>query len=155
MTRVAGSSSAFARDSALPSTAVGETAAFSPEPVVVAVRDFPAPWLEQVCDAIERLLELSDNWDSYGAKAIESDAVACAIGVIEHLSHIQNVPEPTVTPTPDGHVGFCWDTGEWSLDLSVDPSGLLSYVFLDQRDPSQEQESRTRNANDLLFFLTR
>lgn len=132
-----------------------DTGALAPPRKVMAIRTSPADWLAEALDAIERLLTLGKNWDSYGANAVDQESVRRASELAQRLAWVENVEAPSITATPDGDVGFCWDTGEWSLDASVDPTGLISYVLLDEGDPSQEQEGRTRNVNDLAELATR
>ena len=131
-----------------------ETKALSAEHWVIARRDSPALWLQEVQKEIEALIGLEHNWDSYGASPVQGEAIAHAIALVRELSLYVNVKAPTVTATPDGCVGLCWDTGDWSLDASIDHTGLIGYVFLDEQDPSQEREGRTRSLGELVALLT-
>jgi hypothetical protein len=117
--------------------------------------DSPAPWLDDALQAINSLAGLGGNWDSYGASAIDSESVVSARRLAEFLAGIVSVKPPVVTATPEGDVAFCWDTGNWSLDASVDRTGLISYAFIDERDPGKEYEGRTRDLNDLVEIVTR
>lgn len=121
---------------------------------VFAVRTAPAPWFASVNQAILRLADRSENWDSYGAKAIDPAAVANATRIARELAMIEGVARPVVGGTPDGEVVFEWDTGEWSLDLTVDPSDQFHYAYLDRLDPACDDEQYTRNLDDLLVLLT-
>lgn len=117
--------------------------------------DNPAPWLDDALEAISSLAGLGGNWDSYGANAVDAGSVACARQVAEFLAGCVSVRPPVVTATPDGDVAFCWDTGNWSLDASVDRTGLISYAFIDERDAGKEYEGRTRDLSDLVGLITR
>ena len=123
--------------------------------VTLAQREAPAEWLLATLKRIRELLFLGENWDSYGARAVHPGAVRAALAVAERLSRWVGVPVPAVTATGDGHVGFCWDEDEWSLDASVDDTGLVTYVFLNESRPQDDIEARTRNADNLLHLLTR
>jgi len=124
-------------------------------PPVFAVRSAPADWHGDVDQAILRLLRRGENWDSHGAAPIDADAVANAREIARTLALIDGVPQPTVGGTPDGEVGLAWDVGEWSLDLTVDGSGLLHYVYLDEADSTRDVERRTRNSTEIANYLTR
>lgn len=144
---------AFELSDAVPADAGEDTVVFSKAPVV-ATREAPADWLSDVCSAIEQLLDLPENWDSYGAYRVDPKSVSQGLAVATDLSWYVGIDRPTVTATPEGHVGFCWDSGHWSLDASIAPSGLISFVYLDREDRDRDLESRTRKVERLVEFLT-
>lgn len=146
---------AFANTVSVSAATEDDTRALTRDSPVVAPRERPAPWLNDVLNAIDRLLTLRANWDSYGANAVNDESITWARELARFLSGLVSVDRPSVTATPDGDVAFCWDTGDWSLDASVDRTGLISYAFLDERDPSKEREGRTRNVGDLVELVTR
>lgn len=131
------------------------TDALTLKAAMVAQRDRPAPWLEDALGALEALRVVGEDWDSYGAAAVAPGAIEPATDVCKYLASFVSICPPVVTATPAGEVGFCWDTGGWSLDVSVDRTGLISYVFLDEQDPGNDQEGRTRYLTELMPFLTR
>ncbi len=120
----------------------------------LAVRTDPASWLSDALKAIRSLRALEQNWDSYGARTVKDDSIEKSKTLAFSLSKIENVAAPTVTATPAGHVGFCWDSGDWSLDAEVYPSGLVEYVYLDRRDSAADREARTRVYEELAVLLT-
>ena len=87
-----------------------------------APREEPAEWLMDALSSLERLRSLGKNWDSYGAAPVNPKSVGCGVVFARHIADFVPVLAPVVTATPEGDVGFCWDTGDWSLDLSIDPS---------------------------------
>ena len=64
------------------------------------------------------------------------------------------VAEPAVGASPEGHVGFSWDEGAWSLDAEVLPDGRIEYVYLDEQDSAKDRDTTTRLWTDLLELLT-
>ncbi len=148
------SSVAFAEGDPIPADAKEKSDALSREPVVLAVRDVPSAWLPSAIAELERLRELPPNWDSYGAQRVDRDSVLRATELLQCLARFIGTEAPTVTATPSGDAAFCWDAGAWSLDASVDPSGLISYVFLNEQDHSQDRDGRTRDAGTLAALLT-
>jgi len=145
---------AFEQSLGVPASTPEDTAALSSQGTVLASRNRPADWWSGVREKIEGLLSLNENWDSYGAKPVEPTAVHQALKVALDLSQIVGVDAPTVTATGDGHVGFCWDSGTWSVDASIDPSGLINYVLLDERLPGKERETRTRDLAELAVLVS-
>ncbi len=122
---------------------------------VVATRAYPASWLAEALKVVARLLTLEPNWDSYGADVVSHDSARHAEKTLRELARIENVPSPTVTATPDGEVGFCWDAGGWSLDAWVEPAGRIVYVFIDETDHANDRDTWTDHWQDLVPLLTR
>ncbi|GEM_PF-3912106 len=120
----------------------------------VVFRLRPANWFQSVDRLITSLAALGRNWDSYGAAPIDPEAIMIARQVAHDLAMIDGVPQPVIGGTPDGEVGFAWDAGDWSLDLTVDASPCLHYVYLDRQDPRRETERHVRNLRELAFLLT-
>ena len=121
----------------------------------VAMRTHPDPWLDQALSIVTDLLALEPNWSSYGSEVVKYESVRHAVDVLFWLAHIENVEAPTVTATPDGEVGFCWDAGDWSLDAWVETAGRINYVFIDETNHDNDRDTWTDNWQDLLPLLTR
>jgi hypothetical protein len=133
----------------------GKTTAFSEGRPVVALRDHPANWLSVTIKKIDALSSLERNWDSYGADPVDNGSIERARELVEYLACVRNIDAPTVTATPEGNVALCWDEGNWSLDASVDSSGLVAYVFLDEQDSANDRDTWTRDIEVLAALLTR
>ncbi len=104
--------------------------------------------------SIKGLSELEPNWDSYGAVTVDNRSIVVAVEVIYAIASSIKAHEPTIAATPDGNVGLCWDLGNVSLDVTILPSGLMEYVFLDEVDSTRDYESRTRLPGDLSAMLS-
>ena len=111
-------------------------------------------WLSDVLSQIEGLRNLPPNWDSYGAVPVDPRSISAAREVIARLARYVNVGKPAVGATPDGDVGFSWDVGDWSIDADIAPSGRISYVYLDERDHVNDEDTWTNDPCDLLHLLT-
>ena len=113
-----------------------------------------ATCLGEVDRSIQRLALFQEDWNSYGGAPIAPEAIANALRLVQDLARIDGVPAPAVGGTPDGEVGLAWDMGDWSLDLTIDGSGLLHYVYLDEGDSSLDVERSTRNLGEIANYLT-
>lgn len=111
-----------------------------------------SPWCSLVRRRIQDLLLLQENWDSYGALPVDRRSVDHAVNLARDLATISGVDPPAIAATPNGDVGFCWDKGSWSLDLSVDPDGVISYVYLNELS-GEETERRTRDVGELIPLM--
>lgn len=123
-------------------------------PTVFARRAAPPDWLADTIVKLDKLVGLEQNWDSYGASPVDHTSVATAKELIRYLAMFTNVDKPAVGATPDGQVGFSWDEGAWSLDVEVLSDGRFAYVYLDERDGSNDRETATRESSELLPLLT-
>lgn len=112
-----------------------------------------AEWLASTVQAIRSLLELPEGWDSYRAARAHEGSVTNALKLIRVLAEHPGIGKPVVTATPNGDVGLCWDVGEWSMDASIDPTGLISYCFLDETNRARDRDTRTRDIGELVELM--
>lgn len=131
--------------------ATGE--AFSPHRLVFAVRNTP----DWVCNRVEQLhalLQLKENWDSYGAEPMDPRSVVHAENLLRWLARFVGVEAPTVTASPDGHAALCWDDGQRSLEVEVRSDGVFQFTFIDEKDASRDEEAEIMDAGRLAELLT-
>ena len=148
-----GTPEAFCRDiSLIRAETQQETGAF--RPAVCALRETPAEWLPTTLEKIEALLDLQQDWDSYGATPLDSATIDKASQCACFLAHFVGISAPVVGAAPDGKAGFSWDSGAWSLDVDISPTGRIHYVYIDQRDESCDQEAWTDDLYELVRLLT-
>lgn len=88
---------------------------------------------QEVCgklrEALDALLEecSHDNWDGYGAKALQSGSYKEALRFIQSLP--TTIPIPELAADPDGAIAFEWDNGPRRVfSISVEDSGELIYA---------------------------
>lgn len=87
----------------------------------LATRSTPAPWRCRALREVEELLTLEADWDSYGAPTVSPVSAQIAARLIEKFAWVEDLTRPTVTATPRGTVGLCWD----ALDVEILPTGEL------------------------------
>ena len=89
---------------------------------------------EHLLEMIERLFEARqehaiDNWDGYGAKAIDEQSYQNAIRFI--LSLTPDIPAPEIGVEPDGEVVFEWYGGKRKVfSISIGSRNELTYAGL-------------------------
>lgn len=140
-------------ESRIPAEVMSRSTAYEPAPVL-ALRQRPLGWFQTVIEKLERLTTLEEDWDSYGAAPVSSDSIRVAIEIAGYISRIENVPEPAVGAAPNGHVGFSWDGGPWSLDAEILPEGRIKYVYLDDRESTRERDRVTDRPAEIAQLLT-
>ncbi len=107
---------------------------FTGDPLVSRHRS--PTWLRSVESRINELLNLPENWDSYGAEHIHAETAEKALQVLEELAD-WNTPDPSVVPTNRGGVQFEWHTRGIDFEIQFDPSGEIRFCF---ENPAREGE---------------
>lgn len=103
--------------------------------------------MREVVTAIGELLNLPENWDSYGARRIRPSAVVFALQLLSDTMG-PDTPTPSVAPTPHGGVQLEWHTRGIDLEIEVRSPGRVQVSYEDHRC-SVEWEG------ELTFDLTR
>lgn len=140
-------------DTPIPAEAGTNTDALS-HAAILAPREVYPTWLRETITKITNLATLQEDWDSYGALPIDRGSITKACEYICYLAGYVSVDSPAVAGTPDGHIGFSWDKGSWSLDAKILPDGRIEYVYLDERDATNDLDTTTRSWSDFLDLLT-
>ncbi len=98
--------------------------------------------LVRALDRIDDLARLGNDWDSYGAAPIGTDAVRTArvlaielwrSGAFADLSQIDIIPIPT------GGIQFEWALGGGEIEVEIDRTGELTWLIA--RDDGIDEES--------------
>lgn len=136
------------------SSAAEDTPVFTP--VVMSLLRTPCIWVSAALIKINRLGELESNWDSYGAVPVYQQSIKYASIITNQLGHLAGMENrsPTIGASPAGMVAMSWDVGQWSLDIEIDVSGIIHFVYLDTRDESNDVEGLTRDISPIAAYLT-
>ena len=100
-----------------------------PDEVVSCERQVPQWWTEAI-QRIGMLMDLSDNWDSYGAKAPNVSIAHCAVDILQEIA-LPGIPQPAIVPTPRGNIQFEWHEQGIDLELEVLSQAKISVSFED------------------------
>lgn len=119
----------------------------------LATRNQPE-WLEERLQKITHLSELNDNWDSYGALAIDPRSIQISKQLLSLLAQFVGVDPPTITASPDGHVALCWDKDQRTLEIEVRSDAVFEYAFIDEQASANDEEGRITNAGRFAQLLT-
>lgn len=98
------------------------------------------------------LLDLSANWDSYGARPIELQAIQIGIEVLLSITD-EDTPAPAVVPTTGGGVQFEWHRNNCDFEVAVSAAGIVSFFFDDGRNQPVEGEGDLRQLEDTIDRL--
>lgn len=103
--------------------------------------------LASVAHQMEQLLNLKENWNSYGAHRISRDSVASAMYVL--TAYNTGIPVPDVFPTAKGGVKLEWGDDSESVELEFQPEGAIA-ILIDES--GEMRESVVRDLNDPAVF---
>lgn len=105
-------------------------------------------WLLELVPTIGHLLELPQNWDSYGAKPIKVDFIRYALEILTVIA-CPNLPAPALVPTARGGVQIEWHMRGIDLEIRVESTSRIHVSFEDHQGVVAEWEG------DLTSDLTR
>ena len=88
-------------------------------------------WFSEVISRCNHLLSLSENWDTYGAKKININAVVDMVDILSEIMSL-DMPMPSVVPTNTGNVQLEWHARGIDLEIEVAPNKHVDVFFEDQ-----------------------
>ena len=103
-----------------------------PQPVHIRLDVARAPaWLPEIVKKINTLLALPENWDSYGAVRVKSDAAFNTIRLLLSVME-EDTPFPSIVPVSSGDLQVEWHVFGIDLEIVINPHG---YQILDVDSP--------------------
>jgi len=93
-------------------------------------------WEDQVIDRLFDLLQFSEDWDSYGAKAPLRTSADAVFAVLTSIMG-RTTPTPSIVPSSQGHFQAEWHQNGVDLEVEVvTPTKVLVWYS----DPHEEWE---------------
>ena len=89
--------------------------------------------MPEIAQALNSLLALPMNWDSYGASPINSECVSYALQLLRSTMKA-DTPAPAVVPTCAGGIQIEWHTRGIDLEIEIRSPGRSSVSYEDHRD---------------------
>jgi hypothetical protein len=109
------------------------------------------PWLRSIEKRVNTLLNLPENWDSYGAPRISAECVMAAFSLV--LSNVvHETPAPQFVPTSRGGIQVEWHIGGVDLELVFDPFQPAYYYYCSE---SREIEGEVGDEASMVGSLLR
>ncbi|HRQ73240.1 MAG TPA: hypothetical protein PLU35_09455 [Phycisphaerales bacterium] len=100
---------------------------------------------------LNEILGLRSNWDSYGAKPIDSTAAVAALMWLYGIDR-PGLPAPSVVPVPDGSVQLEWHMHGIDLEVCFQPTGE-SACSVEDRIKHTEQEGSLEEIGDAVRLV--
>lgn len=98
----------------------------------VGVIKLPPEWTWQV-EPIKKvlgMLQLPENWDSYGGHTPTREAAETAIQLIASIT-LADPPRPRVVPLGTGGIQLEWKSGQRELEVECGSSGLVEVLKIE------------------------
>jgi hypothetical protein len=95
-------------------------------------------WLSRTEEAIESLLTLPENWDSYDARVIEVRAVRAAIELLRSIVQL-DTPQPIIVPTNRGGIQIEWHTRGIDLEIETTADREVRVLYENPQENAEEE----------------
>jgi hypothetical protein len=107
-------------------------------------------WYYPTIRAVNQLLLLEGNWNTRGARPIESDSAERAIDLLSRCASV-DTPAPDVVPTVRGGLQLEWHRCRMDIELEIAPSTVCLYWR--ERDTGREWEGELATRRQLMEAL--
>ena len=113
----------------------------------------PAPpdWVGPTIAAFVAIHNLTDNWNSYGGKAIDRDLINQSLVVLGSLMQ-QDSPAPSVVPLGDGGLQIEWHRRQQDLEIVFTADESPQYFYCN-RATGLLDEGSARETEKLIRFV--
>ena len=88
-------------------------------------------WYRSVAEKLVDFKDLPENWDSYGAKKINTRVIVECLQIFSALLVNRLLPEPSVFPVADGSVQLEWSICDLDLEIQVYSGNKIHILFED------------------------
>jgi hypothetical protein len=113
------------------------------------IQESEAPaWVANAKARLEELVNLSPNWDSYGASPVSERIARITLGLLDGLMR-DTTPLPSIIPTNAGRVQLEWHTKGIDLEVEVISPILLHASFEDRRTGNAWERDLNIDLTDL------
>ena len=124
-----------------------------PEGRLIIERESEEPaWFPAILRVVGELLNLPENWDSYGARRINPAAVAFALQLLSDTMRPET-PAPAVVPTSGGSIQLEWHTRGIDLEIEIKSPGRLYVSYEDHRHGVEWEGELTSDLTRLSDFI--
>ncbi len=98
-------------------------------------------WVAYAIERLNRIFQLPENWDSYGASPVTQGALEQALKLYLKLTENREMNElPQIAPTVDGGVALLWHHDERGLEVEIEGALQVHGYYYDDIDNSEWSE---------------
>jgi hypothetical protein len=118
---------------------------------VVLRNNFLPDWVKPTISAFIGIQNLSENWDSYGGKAINRDLINQSLFTLGQIMKTDS-PAPSVVPMGDGGIQIEWHRKQQDLEI-VFPAGDVPQFYYRNRSTATAEEGLVSDTKKLIHLL--
>jgi hypothetical protein len=111
-------------------------------------------WLPQAGKALDELLALPPDWDSYGARAIQPDIVRAARRLLSDVAR-PDTPQPTLVPTVQGGVQLEWHVRGVDVEIELLTADRAHVSYVDGTEVMEWETPRSPGSPRLTELIAR
>jgi len=109
-------------------------------------------WLFSTLDLLQKLYDLSPNWDGYDASKIDIKSLESTLKFLMEILP-SNAPTPAIIPTPNGNVQIEWHERGIDLEIEIRTHGVHDYYFCDIQKNIEVEKIFTGNVAPLREYI--
>jgi len=98
-----------------------------------------APWLQVAADRVAELLNLPENWDSYGAKQVNVELAVSSLNLLSQIMR-NGTPVPSIVPTNSGGIQLEWHRNGVDLEIELISPRKFGVLFVDRVSGEERDE---------------
>lgn len=99
--------------------------------VFLRVKQPEPAWFYPLLSRLQQLIQLGDNWDSYGGQPPRDQAITTALNLLAGVLRHESIP-PAIVPTSEGGVQLEWHRSGSELEIRVRPTSEISAFRFDE-----------------------
>jgi Protein of unknown function (DUF3606) len=111
-------------------------------------------WAQHILPVICRFLELPDNWDSYGGRALRPETGMFALSILNKVMDSQT-PVPHAVPLGAGGVQFEWHENDLDLELTIAGPNDFELWYKDHRTGASDNIMLSDDLSALIGHMAR
>lgn len=94
-------------------------------------------WSHSLRKKLGELTNLPENWNSYGSRRIQQEAIETTAKLLSDLVKI-DMPEPQIFPVSGGGVQLEWENAKCELEIEILPDRSIEYLIVDEQGDMHE-----------------
>lgn len=109
-------------------------------------------WLAKAKYDLDRIIDLPENWDSYGSPPIPEVLYKNAENFLRSLE-VENIEAPFVAPISGGGIQFEWQNKARELEIEFVQSNVFGYLKIIGDEPIDEGQFAVQDYNSARLLI--
>lgn len=110
-------------------------------------------WKRSAQKKLEELSKLPENWNSYGSRSIQKDAIEITANLLSDLVKLK-MPEPQIFPVSGGGLQLEWKNADRELEIEIRSDKRIEFLIVNEEGKMYEGQLLNHNPLYEVSFLT-